>query len=151
MHQNGSEDHHNLSITFSALTHQFGPKILHRRNITEAPNSTSTECAVRARVSHSCDVLTLRDLTNAAVADGPPISLVHRPRRQLSRPSQDHRRRGARGDRCTTTVEFTQSPYLHRVLPRPSPSSSAPDRRGEFTVSFSSSHPSCPSQSPITS
>ena len=30
MHQNGSEDHHNLSITFSALTHQFGPKILHR-------------------------------------------------------------------------------------------------------------------------
>ena len=87
---------------------------------------------------------------NVAVADWLPNFLVYNPRRQLSRPSQDHRRRGARGDRCTTTVEFTQSPgiksaqpYLHRVLPRPSPSSSAPDRRGEFTVSFSSSRELC--------
>jgi hypothetical protein len=58
--------------------------------------------ALRASVSLVRCAHTPRPNLLAAIADGLPILLVDRPRRQLSRPPHDDRRRGARG----TQTEF---------------------------------------------
>ena len=115
MHQNGVRD---LTITPGSFSFGFseGTNILHSaatslRLQTQRAHMVSLVCRWRTHLVRCAR--TPRPNLLAAIADGLPILLVDRTRRQLSRPPQDRRRRrGARGARATLSSLFLTIVWL---------------------------------------
>ena len=115
MHQNGREGPHKHLPALSHSVSRGNEYFAQRRNITEASNPKSTHGDPCLQMAHSlvrC-ARTPRPNLLAAIADGLPILLVDRTRRQLSRPPQHRRRRrGARGARATLSSLFLTIVWL---------------------------------------